>query len=218
VSRLAPLPLALAAATFALIGIAACTPPEEEAAPPTGCAALVREASQAVEPDDQVEMLDTALVACASYTTFANQVQRYPGIIGYDLDTYLLLRCQNADDERVRRSAACGGLVGPETTPPPVTAPELVFVGETLDGRTVEIRPSNVVEFAGDIPAVVQQTVDIAVESGCSGVLEQRDLWASRIDDPLIGDEASVFAQHAQNVAIYIQCDPAPVPTLAPDG
>lgn len=201
-----------------MAGATACTPPREETAPPTGCEALVRDASQAVEPDDQVALLDTALIACATYSTFANQVQRYPGIIGYDLDTYLLLRCQNADDRRVRNSPACSDLVAPETTPPPVTAPQLVFVGETLDGRTVEIRPSNLVEFAGDIPAVVQQTVDIAVESGCAGVLEQRDLWASRVDDPLLGDEASVFAQHAQNVAIYIQCDPSPVTTPAPDG
>jgi hypothetical protein len=50
-------------------------------------------------------------------------------------------------------------------------------------------------------------------------VLAQRDLWAQRVDDALIGDEASVFAQHAQNVAAYIQCDPgAAVATTQPGG
>ena len=86
-----------------------------------------------------------------------------------------------------------------------------MFVGDTLDGRQVEIRPSESTRFDGDVPAVVQQTVDIAIESGCEGVIAQRDLWASRVDDPVIGDEASVYAQHAQNVADYIQCDVPPI-------
>jgi len=91
--------------------------------------------------------------------------------------------------------------------------PELVFVGDTLDGRQVEIRPSATIQFFGDVPAIVQQTVDIALESGCEGVIAQRDLWASRVADPLFGDEASVYAQHAQNVAVYIQCETAPPAT-----
>ena len=207
--RSTPRTLALGAAALSAALLTACTPPsDEEVAPPTGCAALTREASLEVEPDTQVEALDTALIACATYTAFGTEINRYPGIIGYDLDTYLLLRCERSDDDRVRATPACDGLVGPATTPPPVTAPELVFVGDTLDGRRVEIRPSNLIEFDGDVPAVVQQTVDIAVESGCPGVIAQFDLWAGRTDDPLIGDEASVFAQHALNVAAYIQCEP----------
>ena len=92
----------------------------------------------------------------------------------------------------------------------PTTAPvELVFVGETLDGRRIEIRPDADTVFVGDVPQVVQQTVDIAVEAGCDGVIAQRDLWASRVNDPVIGDEASVYAHHAQNVANYIGCDVA---------
>ena len=104
-------------------------------------------------------------------------------------------------------------MIAPPTTPPPTTLPDLVFVGDTLDGRQVEIRPSATIQFDGDVPAIVQQTVDIALESGCEEVLAQRDLWASRVDDPRFGDEASVYAQHAQNVALYIQCDTPPIPT-----
>ena len=63
----------------------------------------------------------------------------------------------------------------------------------------------------GEVPAVIQQTVDIAFESGCEGVIAQRDLWAARIDDSPAGDIASVYAQHAQNVANFIQCDTEPL-------
>lgn len=192
--------------------VVACTPDDEVAERPAGCSASVEAAAAATEPDQQVTMLDAALVTCASYATFRSEIGEYPGIIGYDFDTYLRLRCERSDDARLRNTPACDVVIAPPTTPPVVTVPDLVFVGETLDGRQVEITPSNLVEFDGDVPAVVQQTVDIAVESGCEGVIEQRDLWASRADDPTIGDFASVYAQHAQNVAIYIQCETPPIP------
>jgi hypothetical protein len=103
------------------------------------------------------------------------------------------------------------------TTAVPTTQPsEIVYVGSTLDGRTVELRPDADTVFIGDTPQVVQQTVDIAVESGCVGVLAQRDHWAALVADPDIGDEASVYAQHAQNVANYIGCDSPPIPTAPP--
>jgi len=213
-----PLPRSLRSVTAAVValalvpGVVACTPDDDSAEGPSGCSASVEAAAEAIEPDQQVVLLDDALVACASYATFRSEVGEYPGIIGYDFDTYLRLRCERTDDERLRNTPACDVAVGPPTTPPEVTVPDLVFVGETLDGRQIEITPSDLVEFDGDVPAVVQQTVDIAVESGCEGVIEHRDRWASRADDPEIGDFASVYAQHAQNVAIYIRCDTPPIP------
>ncbi|MEQ8439458.1 MAG: hypothetical protein RIB65_18355 [Ilumatobacter fluminis] len=202
-------PLALVALLL-LAPLAACTPDDETDAS-TGCAERVRVASRAIEPDDQVRLLDDALLACNSYEGFRAQVGQYPGIIGYDLDTFLELRCVNATDERVGATAACRAVVAPPTTPPEDTEVELVFVGDTIDGRRVEIRPSSDVPFEGDIPEVVQQTVDIAVESGCLGVLRQRNIWLDRVDDSDLGDIASVFAQHAQNVAVYIGCEPDPI-------
>lgn len=203
----------IAVAGIAVLALTACDPPSEEGiTAPTGCAALVSEASQATEVDQQVDLLDSALVACRSYQAFTNELARYPGIIGYDSATFVSRRCGNVDDELIRTSPTCATVIAPATTPPPTTLPELVFVGDTLDGRQVELRPSATIQFSGEVPAVVQQTVDIALESGCEGVIEQRDLWASRVDDPLFGDEASVYAQHAQNVAVYIQCDPPPLP------
>jgi hypothetical protein len=205
----------LAAAVVLPLAVA-CTPGDEGADVPTGCASTVRAASRAAEPDEQVDLLDTALLACSSYDTFREQVDRYPGIIGYDVDTFLELRCVRADDDRIRTTAACSAVVAPPTTPPPATVAELVFVGDTVDGRRVEIRPTAEIRFDGDVPAAVQQTVDIAVEDGCLGVLEQRNRWLDQIDDPTIGDAASVFAQHAQNVAAYIRCDPPPIDPSTP--
>jgi hypothetical protein len=42
-------------------------------------------------------------------------------------------------------------------------------------------------------------------------VVAQRDLWVSRIDDSPDGDVASVYAQHAQNVANFIGCVTVPI-------
>ncbi len=174
-------------------------------------ATSVREASFATEVSEQVRLLDTALLTCRSYAALTAQLDRYPGIIGYDAATFVSLRCSRVDDDAVRTAPTCADVISPTTTAPPTTVPEIVFVGDTLDGRRIEIRPSATTRFEGDVPEIVQQTVDIAIESGCDGVIEQRDLWASRIDDPEIGDEASVYARHAQNVADYIQCDTEPI-------
>ena len=84
-----------------------------------------------------------------------------------------------------------------------------VFVGETLDGRQVEIRPSDEVPFDGETPVAISEIVS-AAQDGCDQVYSLRDEWSGRTTDPAYGDAASVFAQHAQNVAIYIRCEPPP--------
>ncbi len=207
--------LTIAAAAVAVVVLGACDPADDEAEGRQGCPELVREASLAQEVDEQVDLLDDAMRVCRSYDAFEAELTRYPSIIGYDPETFVLVRCSRVDDETVLRSPACRSVITPTTTTPPTTVASVVFVGDTLDGRTIEIRPSARIEFVGDVPAVVQQTVDIAVESGCAGVVAQRDLWAARVGDPVIGDEASVYAQHAQNVADYIQCSSPPL-TVSP--
>ena len=204
--------LAVVIATVVLmLATTGCKPNDETTQ--SGCASTVQDASLAVEVADQVRMLDMALVRCRSLQELTSEMGKYPGIVGYELNTFVQLRCSKVSDESVRSSPACLSFTA--TTPPPTTAPtELVFVGETLDGRRIEIRPDADTVFVGETPQVVQQTVDIAVESGCEGVIAQRDLWASRIDDPVTGDEASVYAHHAQNVANYIGCETPPIPTL----
>lgn len=197
-------PIVAAALPLALLALVACDPAPEDAA--TGCAALVTEASGASEPEAQVRLLDQAMVVCGSYEAFTSNLQRHAGSIGFDPITYTERRCERVDDEAVRGGATCAAVIAPPTTPPPTTVVALVFVGNTVDGRPIELRPSAEIPFVGEVPAVIQQTVDIALESGCEGVIAQRDLWTSRIDDSPQGDVASVYAQHAQNVADFIGC------------
>jgi hypothetical protein len=190
--------------------MAACNPPSDTDAS-TGCATIVADASRESEPDAQVRRLDQALVVCGSYASFTRELARYPSSIGYDPVTYTERRCSVVTDDAVLAGATCSAVVTPTTTAPPTTVVNLLFVGDTVDGRPIEIRPGAGIEFVGDVPAVIQQTVDIAIESGCDGVIAQRDLWGARIDDSPAGDIASVYAQHAQNVADFIQCESEPI-------
>ncbi len=197
-------------ATPVIVSLAAvlaggCTQDDEPVAD-TGCAATVREASFATEVEQQIALLDAALVRCRSYETLVDEMREYPGIVGYELATFVELRCGAVDDDAIRSAPACAGFATSNTTV--VTLPaDQVFVGETLDGRPVELRPDADTVFVGEYPEVVQRTVDIANEAGCDAVLEQRDLWAARISEPGFGDEASVYANHAQNVAVFIGCE-----------
>lgn len=203
-------PRGLGAALFlalALVSVAACDPPDDDdgAETASGCEQTMRTASTASEPDEQVRMLDDALVACRSYEVFTAELSKYPSIIGYSVPTFVETRCNRVDDPVVRQSPSCRTVIT-TTTVPPTTVPQLVYVGETLDGRTVEIVPSADTPWSDEVPAVIQQTVDIATESGCEGIWAQRDRWAAQIDDPQLGDQASVYAHHADQVAAFVQC------------
>jgi hypothetical protein len=91
-----------------------------------------------------------------------------------------------------------------------------VFVGSTVDGRQVEVRPSDDVPFDGETPVAIGEIL-AAAEEGCDSVYALRDEWTARTTDAAYGDAASVFAQHAQNVAVYIRCEAPPAqPTAEP--
>ena len=207
-TRRSSLVVVLVAATTAMAG---CDAPGDGDTT-TGCAATVSAAADAVEIDEQKRLLDDALLQCRSVSDLAGQLDRHPGLIGFSPEAFVEIRCNRIEDAATRRAPACASVVSPSTTVPPTTVVDLVFVGETFDGRRVEIRPSSTIRFVGEVPEVIQQTVDIAFESGCDGVIEQRDQWFARIDDPVTGDEASVYAFHAQNVAAYIGCEVPPLP------
>ena len=85
-------------------------------------------------------LLDTALLTCRSYAALVSELSGYPGIIGYAAETFVQRRCERIDDEAVQTGPACSAVITP-TTAPPTTLVELVFVGDTLDGRRIEIRP-----------------------------------------------------------------------------
>lgn len=191
-----------------MLAISACAAPGGESA--TGCASTVEDASLQSEPSSQVRVLDRAMLICG-YDAFTTALRLHSSSIGYDPVTYVERRCTTIDDEAVRTGPTCSAVIAPATIAPTTTLVELLFVGDTVDGRTLEIRPGAGIEFLGDVPAVIQQTVDIALESGCEGVIAQRDLWVSQIDDSTDGDIASVYAQHAQNVANFIECETEPI-------
>ncbi len=191
----------------------------DEAAPVrSGCAGLVADAAAAVETEEQVELLDAALTACPSYDAFAAQLAAAPGLIGYDVPTFVALRCDSLTSPARERTAACDPFPPPPTTVEVrTTEPELVFVGVTLDGRRIEIRPSDDVEFVGERPLAVKLNGDIATEAGCEGVLEQRAMWTAQAgDSTLTGEErdiASAFARHAWVVAASTGCEVDEPPT-----
>ena len=61
--------------------------------------------------------------------------------------------------------------------------------------------------FAGGVPEAIARMTE-ATEDGCDAVIAHRDDWLRRVDDQVDGDAASVFAQHAQNIATFMRCDP----------
>jgi hypothetical protein len=193
-----------------LLAASACTTSSDETT--TGCSATVAAAADAVEIDEQKRLLDEALLQCRSVDDMTRELDRHPGLIGFSAASFVEIRCSRVEDPATLRAPTCSSVVSPSTTAPPTTIVDLVFVGDTLDDRRIEIRPTETIRFVGEVPEVVQQTVDIAFESGCDGLIEQRDRWFDRIDDSRAGDEASVYARHAQNVAAYIGCDVPPLP------
>lgn len=194
-----------------IAALAGCTPPDDEARVLSGCASSVSAAADAVEVADQVRLLDQALVRCRSLDALTVELALHPGLIGYSPRTFVEIRCSRVDDPATMRSPACSEVAAPTTTVTATTVVQLSFVGETLDGRPIEISAADGVQFVGDIPAEIQRTVDIAIESGCDGLLERRDRWVAQVSPTPGGDLASVYAQHAQNVADYVGCELPPI-------
>ena len=186
--------------------VSGCTDDEPQPnASANACASAVAEAADAAEIADQIAMLDTALVVCRSYDAFATELDRRPQVIGYDALTFVTRRCLSASDT-VRSSTICTSTVTTTASTTAPTEPPISYVGRTLDGRDVTIVPDADTEFIDGTPAPIVQIVDIANEDGCEGVQLEQDRWTALADDPLIGDEASVYAQHAINVASFIGC------------
>jgi hypothetical protein len=199
---------AMVAVLAGALGLAAiaCTEDEAQVTPSEPCSAAMARAANATEVDEQIALLDKALVVCRSLNAFDEQMSRFPNIVGFDPLTFVEKRCTTVDDGDVSRSRICATYVTTTTTVAP-ELPDVVYVGLTLDGREVEIRPSPEIPFTEGRPAVVVQIVDIATEDGCDGPEAEFDRWRQRTDDPDIGDAASVFAQHALNVMTFMGCD-----------
>ncbi len=164
------------------------------------------DAARAIEPAEELRLLDEGLMMCESYEAFATELERYPGALGYSVEAFIERRCTVTTLAELVRSPTCL-TANPPTTPPSTTIVELVFVGTTVDGRLVEMRPTAEMPFIDEVPAEIQRTVDIALAEGCDGLRAQRDRWIAAVDGSAASDSASVFAQHAQNVATFTGCD-----------
>jgi hypothetical protein len=186
------------------VSTAACAPSDD--ADEASCSELVSAAARAVEPAEELRLLDEGLMVCGSYEAFAAELDQHPGALGYSVEAFIERRCKVTTDTEVRQSPTCL-TAHPPTTPPSTTIVELVFVGTTVDGRLVEMRPTPEMPFIDDVPAEIQRTVDIALSEGCDGLRAQRDRWIAAVDGSASSDAASVFAQHAQNVATFTGCD-----------
>ena len=199
-------PAALLGVVVLAGGAAGCTDDEPTTtASGNACSSAVNDAADAAEIPDQIAMLDTALVVCRSYDAFAAELAERPQIIGYDALTFVTRRCLSAG-ATVRSSTICMSTVTTTASTTPPTEPPISYVGRTLDGRDVTIEPDADTQFIDGTPAAIVQIVDIANEDGCAGVEQEQERWTALADDPLIGDEASVYAQHAINVASFIGC------------
>jgi len=192
-------------AGLVLVG-AACGSDAEQQSEANTCVGTMERASRTAEISDQIALLDSALLSCRSFTAYEAQLDRYPGIVGFDALTYVTTRCAAlAADEVVSASSVCADVASPTSTTI-VGAPEVEYVGQTLDGREVTIDPGDT-EFVDGKPAAIVEIVDIAAEDGCEGVEHERDRWLANSIDPLVGDEASVYAQHAENVLAFMGCE-----------
>lgn len=149
---------------------------------------------------------------CSGPDVFATHVGRHPTLLGWDIETYLANRCVSAESPAVRGSRICrADGIATSTTMPTADAPTVFYLGTTLDGREVQIRPTPSRPFTDEgIPLVIDEMARIAARAGCDGVEAEHQRWLAQVDDPIIGDEASAYARHALDVARFIQCDVEP--------
>ena len=105
----------------------------------------------------------------------------------------------------MRDSSVCTDVI--TTTPTTIGGlTEVEYIGQTMDGREVTIGPGDTA-FVDGKPVAIVAIVDIAAEDGCEGVEAEGARWLAQIDDPVIGDEASVYARHAENVLAFMGCE-----------
>ena len=222
----------LGTAVIAVGLLAGCAADSAEPVTADPCARRITEAAAAIDIDDQVRVLDEAMYVCRTLDEFTAGVADHPGLMAVEPVVFLARRCVRSEIAAVRESPICdteavNALIAPATVGPPGTVPadvaaaaEPVYLGETLDGRTVEIVPDADTPFVDGRPQVIVRMVDLAFSDGCDGLLDEREYWSGRAGDPDIGDEASVYARHAISLMEFIDCDMAadePVPDTTPE-
>ena len=189
--------------------LASCGDDGREAAAQVTCQSIVEGAARESELQRQIEILDRAIAACSGIAALDVELQRHRGLVGFDTATFVTGRCARTSSTATQLSAICAAAQPPDQVAAPPEDEVEVYVGQSLDGRSVEITDEQVAFVEGK-PTPIVQLVDIATEDGCEGLAAERARWTALLLDPALGDQASVYARHADNVAAFIGCEAPP--------
>jgi hypothetical protein len=203
-----------------LLGLAllcACGSAPTAAVRPEPCRDALDRAALAREVTQQISLLDAALVICRDVDAFAEGLRLHPGVISVAPATFIQRRCESPPDQRVGRSSICQSVVPPTSDLPNADAAQ-VYIGRTLDGRSVELR-SDQVRFTDGRPSGIIEVVEVSTRAGCQGLSGLYAKWIPLVSLEDRGDELSVYAQHTLNVMRSLGCESPSIPGLpSPQG
>jgi hypothetical protein len=183
----------------------ACTAAPTATVRPDPCRDAVDRAALAREVSQQISLLDAALVICRDVDAFTDGLRLHPGVIAVAPATFIQRRCEDPPDQRVQRSSICQTVAPPSSDVPGQDAAK-VYIGRTLDGRSVELR-SDQVRFTDGRPSGIIEVVEVSTTQGCSGLSALYSQWIPLVKLEDRGDELSVYAQHTLNVMRSLGCE-----------
>jgi hypothetical protein len=190
----------------AALTLGACAQEQGAVIRPDPCRDAIDRAAVAREIPQQIALFDSALVICRDVEAFTDGLRLHPGAIAVAPATFIQRRCENPPDATVARSLICQSVV-PTVTSTPGDNDVQVYIGRTLDGRSVELR-SDQVRFTDGRPAGIIEVVDVSTRQGCEGLVGLYNQWIPMVGLEDRGDELSVYAQHAVNLMQSLGCDP----------
>ena len=194
--------LAAAMGAVGLLVASACAPSGQTTGPNDPCGSLVAEAAQAREISDQLILFDRALSVCRSVEEFEAYLEPYPSAISVPATTLIQERCRR--NPALQGAALCQTI--PTTTlDSPNQDAASTYVGITLDGREIELTPSQTA-FRDGRPVPLLE-IEQSAAAGCEALQSAYRSWLARTGNPVIGDEASVYAQYALDLLRGAGCD-----------
>jgi hypothetical protein len=203
--------LVIAAVVVFALGVSACAQEPGAVVRPEPCRDVLDRAAVAREIHQQIDLLDSALVICRDVEAFTEGLRLHPGAIAVTPATFIQRRCENPPDLTVARSLICQSVVPPVSSVPGDNAVQ-VYIGRTLDGRSVELR-SDQVRFTDGRPAGIVEVVEVSTSRGCEGLAALYAQWIPMVALADRGDELSVYAQHTVNLMQSLGCDPPQDPS-----
>jgi hypothetical protein len=189
----------VAASAFAA---AACAPAEQRVEPTDPCGSLVIQAATAREIDDQLSLFDRALSVCRSLDELDAHLQPYPDAIAVPTATLVEERCRR--NPELQGATLCRSI--PTTTVDGSGQDtSSSYVGITLDGREIELTPDQTAFREGRPLPIIE--IEQSAGAGCEALQSAYRSWRARTGNPVIGDEASVYAQFALDLLRGSGCE-----------